>query len=379
MPSRIPAFSFEEPIEPQVLAVARSIAARIASGERTDRKSLNAMMGTAFGGSDADGRWSVRDAHAAIEFGQVLWLLDTPTLKLFSDPVLAESMFVAAASLLPAQTVRSEEQIELQQFGTPPWLAWVAARAGGIAPSDYVLEPSAGTGMLAIWAKKAGARLALNEISPLRRDCLGRLFPDAKLSGQDGELIDDLLDPAIIPSLVLMNPPFSHGLERGHDGKTGTRHLRSAWKRLAPGGRLVAIMPEWFDVGALVAGENGSVALRANIAIDDAFLSRGTSIATRLIVADKSPTRADPVTGRGAKFAELWKMVAQIPVRDCAQPGRSVPTKKPARLSLVRMATSSARPVPPARSATQGVAVPCAYEVLAEPAAIADQVGHYLP
>jgi hypothetical protein len=34
--------------------------------------------------------------------------------------------------------------------------------------------------MLAFWAAKAGARLALNEISPLRRECLGALFPDAR-------------------------------------------------------------------------------------------------------------------------------------------------------------------------------------------------------
>ncbi|MEO0030477.1 MAG: hypothetical protein RIS94_235 [Pseudomonadota bacterium] len=379
MPSSIPVFPFNEPIEQQVLSVARSIAVRIASGERTDRKSLNTMMNAVFGGSDADGRWSVRDAHAALEFGQVLWLHDTPTLKLSSDPVVAEGLFASATSLLPTQTVRSEEQIQFQQFGTPPWLAWLAARAGGIAPSDYVLEPSAGTGMLAIWAKKAGARLALNEISPLRRDCLGRLFPDAKLSGHDGELIDDLLDPAFIPSLVLMNPPFSHGIERGHDGKTGARHLRSAWKRLAPGGRLVAIMPEWFDVRALVAGESGPITLRANIAIDHAFVHRGTSISTRLLVLDKSATRSDPVSGHTDKFVQLCDLVAQIPMRDTAPSRLGIPTKAPTRLSLVRPAASGARLVPPVRSAMQSGAVPCAYEVLAEPAPIADQVGHYLP
>src|SRR3546814_2850972 len=100
--------------------------------------------------------------------------------------------------------------------------------------------------MLAIWAAKADARLALNEISPLRRDCLNALFPAARVTGHNAELIDELLDPAIIPSVVLMNPPYSHGIERGHDSRTGERHLRSAWNRLARGGRLVAIMPEWF-------------------------------------------------------------------------------------------------------------------------------------
>src|SRR3546814_13176857 len=90
--------------------------------------------------------------------------------------------------------------------------------------------------MLAIWAAKADARLALNEISPLRRDCLNALFPAARVTGHNAELIDELLDPAIIPSVVLMNPPYSHGIERGHDSRTGARHLRSAWNRLASGG-----------------------------------------------------------------------------------------------------------------------------------------------
>src|SRR3546814_12847276 len=120
--------------------------------------------------------------------------------------------------------------------------------------------------MLAIWAAKADARLALNEISPLRRDCLNALFPAARVTGHNAELIDALLDPAIIPSVVLMNPPYSHGIERGHDSRTGARHLRSAWNRLASGGRLVAIMPEGFDFARSEVrrvGEEGFLRVRS--------------------------------------------------------------------------------------------------------------------
>jgi predicted RNA methylase len=64
-------------------------------------------------------------------------------------------------ALVPSQTNRSDEQIEWQQFATPPRLAWLAARACATdASNELVLEPSAGTGMLAVWAAKAGARLA---------------------------------------------------------------------------------------------------------------------------------------------------------------------------------------------------------------------------
>src|SRR3546814_1057526 len=92
--------------------------------------------------------------------------------------------------LVPTQSNRSYEQIEWQQCATPPRLAWMAAKASAISVNELVLEPSAGTGMLGVWAAKAAARLALNEISPLRRECLGAVFPDATVTGFAGELIE---------------------------------------------------------------------------------------------------------------------------------------------------------------------------------------------
>ena len=78
--------------------------------------------------------------------------------------------FARLDALLPTQTVRSEEQIEFQQFATPPRLAWLAARACASRPSELVLEPSAGTGMLAVWAAKArrAARAQRNLAAPPR-------------------------------------------------------------------------------------------------------------------------------------------------------------------------------------------------------------------
>ena len=104
----------------------------------------------------------------------------------------AEVVFAQLQTLLPSQTVRSEEQIALQQFATPPRMAWLLARACALRHGETMLEPSAGTGMLAVWAANAGARLILNEISPVRRDFLVCLFPDAAVTGHDGELIDEL-------------------------------------------------------------------------------------------------------------------------------------------------------------------------------------------
>src|SRR5690606_12433226 len=136
-----------------------------------------------------------RDAHSALELAQVLWLRGRAGLTPASPADNAHKACARIETLLPSQTVRSEEQIKFQQFATPPRIAWLLARVCALRAGDTVLEPSAGTGMLAHWAAKADARLILNEISPLRRDCLACLFPQATLTGHDGELIDELLDP----------------------------------------------------------------------------------------------------------------------------------------------------------------------------------------
>ena len=328
MLSSAPVLLLPPPSEPLVLLAARAIAVNLASGEQITRRQLQSLLTDHFGGTDAEGRWSVRDAHVALELAQTACLLADAQISLTAPAAGADGLFAALENMTPAQTNRSEEQIEWQQFATPPRLAWLAARAGALIPHELVLEPSAGTGMLAVWAAKAGTRLALNELSPLRRDCLSALFPDARLTGHDAELIDELLDPAIAPSVVLMNPPYSHGIERGHDTRTGARHLRSAWSRLVNGGRLVAIMPEWFDCPKFLAGLKGPVSLRLNAAIERAFIKQGTGITSRLLVLDK-----------------------------------------------IRPLTAPANLTPVAPMAIG----PLAYGTLDAPAPIAPQVGHYLP
>lgn len=280
-------FDFVPASEPRLLVAARSLAHLLENDTPIDRVAISHALIEAFGGSDADGCWSVREAHAALELAQVLTLKEQSGLTPAVPPVEAFAAFDRLEALVPTQTTRSEEQIELQQFATPPRLAWLAARAARIGAHDHVLEPSAGTGMLALWAEKTGARLSLNEISPQRRECLEALFPGSSITGHDAELIDDLLAPQVLPSIVLMNPPYSHGIERGHDGRTGARHVRSAWKRLAPQGRLVAIMPEWFDVRRFRSSLTEPATLRLNAAIEGAFRKQGTGITTRLVVLDK--------------------------------------------------------------------------------------------
>ena len=51
-----PALAFTIPAEPQALAAARSLAARIGADQAISRAVLNATMREHFGGSDAEGR-----------------------------------------------------------------------------------------------------------------------------------------------------------------------------------------------------------------------------------------------------------------------------------------------------------------------------------
>ena len=123
------------------------------------------------------------------------------------------AMLDAVAALEPSHTRRSEEQVRLQQFSTPLPLAYAALQAAAIRPGDTVLEPSAGTGMLAVMAqcalgKGAAGKLHLNEYARARARLLTRLFPQAVVTAFDAEAIADRLHD-VRPTVVLMNPPFS--------------------------------------------------------------------------------------------------------------------------------------------------------------------------
>jgi predicted RNA methylase len=77
---------------------------------------------------------------------------------------------------MPTHTRRSETSQALQQYSTPAGLSFVAVVAASIGAGETVLEPSAGTGMLAIQAELAGAQLVLNELAEGRAALLSHLF-----------------------------------------------------------------------------------------------------------------------------------------------------------------------------------------------------------
>lgn len=157
-----------------------------------------------------------------------------------------------------------------------------------------------------------------------------------------------------------------------------SRHLRSAWKRLAPGGRLAAVMPEWFDVGGFLCAVREPVTVQLNVAVERGFSRNGTSITTRLLVLDKIEAGADPAVARTNDFAALCELIDAIPARPFATAPQSSASLVLAPFRLASLAARP-RPVPPRHAAPPAPSEPCAYEALEAPAPIADQVGHYLP
>jgi predicted RNA methylase len=293
-------------------------------------------METAFGGSDAEGAWDWKTAYDACEAAQVLFLRRFgPAMRTrASSPAALLGMLAKIAVLLPSHTRRSEESQALQQFSTPITLGFVAATAAAITTDDVLLEPSAGTGLLAIFAELAAASLVLNELADARVDLLARLFPSIPVTRHDAAQIHDHLDVAVRPSAVLMNPPFSVAAHvDGRVTDAALRHISSALVRLSDGGRLVAITganlspdnPSWRDAFATLQ-ERGRVVFTA--AIDGRVYARhGTNSDTRLTVIDRvaadDPTAFPPSPGMASDAATLLDWVTGlVPPRAARGPGQ---------------------------------------------------------
>ncbi len=122
-------------------------------------------------------------------------------------------------------------------------------------------------------------QLVLNEWSDPSSICeaarrltiLRKLFPSKSIYPFDAEQIHDYLPPAIVPTVVLMNPPFSASPNVHKRYPLATvKHIRSAFLRLAPSGRLV-VTEQWFAPSskwwnASFQGLDADVRLPVNIA-----------------------------------------------------------------------------------------------------------------
>jgi hypothetical protein len=366
-----PAFRLSQPSDDEatparrLFRAATALLAFLERGVALDAHTLREAMNDAFRGTDGEGAWVWKDAYEACEAALLLFLrrhFAGMRARAGSSARLLE-MLHRLTALTPTHTRRSEESQQLQQFSTPVELGFIASLAAGITPPDRVLEPSAGTGQLAIFAELHGASLALNEIAETRADLLALLFPGAPVTRFNAEQIDDYLPDNVRPSLVLMNPPFSAAPNvRGSMAGTDLRHVRSALQRLAPGGRLVAITginasPGHPDVREALQDLEVSVVFTAGIS-GALYRRHGTNVETRLTVIDRVPDPGWcshlprlPIAETAEELLHL--VAAHVPARIPPEPtGPAAPSASPppAPAALFRHRPEPPRSARPAKA-----------------------------
>ena len=391
MPSVIadlfPAADPARDLSPMLTLAAKQLAPRLLAGESISRTALAQAMTDLFGATDATGAWSMRDAYDALEGAQVLVVSALARDGAFGSTAAKLQRVHEILTNIPTQSYRSEEQVARQQFSTPMPIACLAAAATHITASDTVLEPSAGTGMLAAWLVAADATLHLNEIDPKRAGILSELF-NRPTTRHDAEFIHDLLEPAIRPSVILMNPPFSRSESRGDDAHAGARHLRSALLRLASYGRCVAIMPAWFSNAR--SGRDGYTAVskivppRLDLLITgNAYAKHGTGVDVRVLVFDKS--FAGPCEHHAIENIEqglaLVSSCARLSPPTATQPVRpSLPIRvAPRSGGLLGRAVAPRALEPQVLKTEDQTPTALAYTALSEPRPAEDPTGIYVP
>src|ERR1700761_4625848 len=178
-----------------LLAAARALTPQLNRSRPLDRRLVAGVMTTTFGGSDAEGAWLWRDAYDAIEAALVLQLrrLAPQIGRLEDAPADIAALLANLSSLSLTHTRRSEEQVAMDQFSTPPELGCLAVLAAQVRAGDRVLEPSAGTGLLAILVEACGGELTLNERAAARAALLEGLFPLAARTQHDAARLADAL------------------------------------------------------------------------------------------------------------------------------------------------------------------------------------------
>ena len=151
-PSRV------RPTADALLTAATALLPSLEAGRALDAATLREAMSVAFGANDAQGAWVWKDAYEAAEAALVLFVqrygraMRREAGAGPGGPAAMLALLETVAALEPSQTRRSEEQLQYQQFSTPLPLAYAALQAAAVRPGDVVLEPSAGTGMLAVMA-----------------------------------------------------------------------------------------------------------------------------------------------------------------------------------------------------------------------------------
>lgn len=264
-----------------------------------------------------------RDAYDSAEAGFNIYL-GRLGLDLRDMPASIERL-QAEQERLPRQSRRDHEQVEFQQFSTPPAQALLVVAAAALHPGMMVLEPSAGTGNIAVLVRLTGATVETNEIDSRRKGLLA--LQGFVPTSFDAERLDNLLPPDKKYDAVVMNPPFSAtgGRVNGHRTAFGARHIEQALLRLKPGGRLVAIVGSgmalerptfqewWAAIGEMYR-------IRANVGIDGREYAKfGTTFDNQIIVIDRDGRTTDRsaiISGSGLSVRAAYELLKGLSKED---------------------------------------------------------------
>ena len=162
--------------------IADYVAKKLANGEKISALELSKIATEAFGGTMSNNVFTVKDAYDAMELGVNQHILSM-------EDISSEKM-LELLELLPTQTKRTEDVDKFQQFSTPPSIAYLANYTANVNENDVMLEPSAGIGGIAVFAKKDGAKVYVNELDSRRLEVLKNM-PFDGFYNEDAEQLNN--------------------------------------------------------------------------------------------------------------------------------------------------------------------------------------------
>lgn len=157
-----------------------------------------------------------------------------------------------------------------QYFPTPKMLAERCIELANIQPGMTCLEPQAGLGGLACLLPKQ--RTTCVELAPLRCLALSEMGFQKVV---EGDFLTWSASTYERFDRIVMNPPFDQGRWRAH--------LEAAARMLAPGGRLVAILPS----GAAKLSDKLLPGLRCECPETHSGVFKSASVDVAILVADR--------------------------------------------------------------------------------------------
>ena len=320
------------------MRLAAWVADKIAAEQEITRQDVIDKANEIYGGTFAEGAYELRQAYDAIEVGGNQYINryeDHLQASVENATSFIRSIIDNVEAYLPTPTRRDLEQIESQQFSTPYHYAFLANWVANLGADDVILQPSAGTGNLAWWGRRAGNEVHVNEISNRRLRMLAQSGFE-NITNHDARNLNNLMkhdNPDFAPNVIVMNPPFSADAQTGTKSEMlGANMVTEALKLLAPGGRLVAIVsggsPAFDDsVGMAFNGSQqiqrwwgetrSNYEVRANIKVSGKVYTKfGTEFDTRLLVIDKPMPGQEinntPIAREVERVDQLPEMLKEI-------------------------------------------------------------------